>query len=74
MFYNSLKNFTRKMHFECASINFYYGYRLFKMPNINMQEYMGQLGKHEKLIKRIEFFFLTNVVLRAIANTKQLIL
>jgi len=41
-------------HFESALINFYYGYKLSMLPNINIYGYMGQLGKHEKLIKRIE--------------------
>jgi len=41
-------------HFESAIINFYYGYHLSKLPNINIHGYLGQLGKHEKLIKRIE--------------------
>ena len=41
-------------HFESALINFYYGYKLSKLPNINIHGYMGQLSKHEKLIKRIE--------------------
>ena len=40
--------------FEHALINFYYGYQLSKLPNINIYGYMGQLDKHEKLIKRIE--------------------
>ena len=43
-----------RMHFESALVNFYYGYRLSQMPNINMHGYMGQLDKHEKLIKKIE--------------------
>ena len=41
-------------HFESALINFYYGYQLSKLSNFNIHGYMGQLGKHEKLIKRIE--------------------
>jgi len=41
-------------HFESALINFYYGYQLSKLPNINIHGYMGQLGKHEKMMKRIE--------------------
>ena len=41
-------------HFESALINFYYGYQLSKLPNINIYGYLGQLDKHEKLIKRIE--------------------
>ena len=40
--------------FEHALINFYYGYQLSKLPNINIYGYMGQLDKHEKLIKKIE--------------------
>jgi hypothetical protein len=43
-----------KSHFESALINFYYGYQLSKLPNINIYGYLGQLDKHEKLIKRIE--------------------
>ena len=41
-------------HFESALINFYYAYQLSKLPNINIHGYLGKLGKHEKLIKRIE--------------------
>ena len=43
-----------KNHFESALINFYYGYKLSMHPNINNYGYLGQLGKHKKLIKRIE--------------------
>ncbi len=43
-----------KNHFESALINFYYGYQFSKLPNINIHGYLGQLDKHEKLIKRIE--------------------
>ena len=43
-----------KYHFESALINFYYGYQLSKLSNFNIHSYMGQLGKHEKLIKKIE--------------------
>jgi len=43
-----------KNHFESALINFYYGYQLSKLPNININSYLGQLNKHEKLIRRIE--------------------
>ncbi len=41
-------------HFESALINFYYGYQLSKLPHIKIYGYMGQLGKHHKLIQRIE--------------------
>ncbi len=41
-------------HFECALINFYYGYKLSKLPNIKIHGYMGKLDKHHKLISRIE--------------------
>ena len=41
-------------HFESALINFYYGYQLSKLPNFKIHGYMGQLGKHHKLIQRIE--------------------
>ena len=40
--------------FECALINFYYGYHLSKLPNINIHGYMGHLQDHSKLIERIE--------------------
>ena len=43
-----------KNHFESALINFYYGYQFSKLPNINIHGNLGQLDKHEKLIKRIE--------------------
>ena len=41
-------------HFESALINYYYGYQFSKLPNFNFYGYLGQLDKHEKLIKRIE--------------------
>ena len=41
-------------HFESALINFYYGYQLSKLPNFKIHGYMGKLGKHHRLIKRIE--------------------
>ena len=43
-----------KNHFESALLNFYYGYQFSKLPNFNIHGYLGQLGKHEKLIQRIE--------------------
>ena len=43
-----------KNHFESALINFYYGYHFSRLPNVNIHGYMGQLDKHEKLIKKIE--------------------
>ena len=46
--------YRSRNHFESALINFYYGYKLSMLPNINIHGYLGQLGKHEKLIKRIE--------------------
>jgi hypothetical protein len=42
------------MHFETALINFYYGYQLSKLPKFKIHGHMGQLGKHHKLIQRIE--------------------
>ncbi|MAF20716.1 MAG: hypothetical protein CMI55_03475, partial [Parcubacteria group bacterium] len=58
LFFNMYKYkhdvFRSQNHFESAIINFYYGYQLSKLPNINIYGYMGQLNKHEKLIKRIE--------------------
>ena len=57
LFFNTYKyktDFRWKAQFEHALINFYYGYQLSKLPNINIYGYMGQLDKHEKLIKRIE--------------------
>lgn len=43
-----------RLHFECALINLYYGYHFSKLSNISIHGYMGQLNKHEKLIKKIE--------------------
>ena len=54
MYQYKLDVFRSKIHFESALINFYYGYQLSKLPNINIHGRLGQLGKHEKLIKRIE--------------------
>ena len=46
-----------RSHFEEALINFYYGYQFSKLPNVKIHGYMGQLDKHEKLIKKIEKVF-----------------
>tara|TARA_Y100000031_G_C8230441_1_gene390667 strand:+ start:572 stop:1612 length:1041 start_codon:yes stop_codon:yes gene_type:complete len=58
LFFNMYKYKTDKArsrsHFEEGLISFYYGYQLSKLPNIKIHGYMGKLGKHEKLIKRIE--------------------
>jgi len=67
MLYNNLNEFIKKFPiiwkflrrskdslFESALINFYYGYHLSKLPNIKIHGYMGKLGKHYKLIQRIE--------------------
>ena len=43
-----------KNHFESALINFYYAYQFSKLPNVKIYSYLGELGKHKKLIKRIE--------------------
>ena len=43
-----------KNHFESALVNFYYAYQLSKLPNINIDSYLGHLGKHKKLINKIE--------------------
>lgn len=39
---------------ESAVINFYYGYHLSKLPNINIYGRLGQLNRHEKLIGKLE--------------------
>ena len=57
LFFNMYKykhDFRSQNHFESAAINFYHGYQLSKLPNINIHGYMGQLNNHEKLIRRIE--------------------
>ena len=54
MYKYKLDLFRSRNHFESALINFYYAYQISKLPNINIHGYLGQLGKHEKLIKRIE--------------------
>jgi len=43
-----------RTHFESAMINFYYGYQLSLLPNIQIHGYLGKLQKHEKLIGKIE--------------------
>jgi len=53
--YRSLHDDSRSNnHFESALLNFYYGYQFSKLPNFKIHGYLGQLEKHEKLIKRIE--------------------
>jgi len=51
-----LKNikYSWNAYFESSFINFYYGFKLSQLPNMNINGYMGQLGKHEKLINKIE--------------------
>jgi len=53
---NILKNikWSWNAYFESSFINFYYGFKLSQLPNMNIHGYMGQLGKHEKLINKIE--------------------
>jgi hypothetical protein len=40
--------------FETAIVNYYYGYHLSRLPNINIHGYLGQLGRHEKLVGKLE--------------------
>ena len=54
MYKYKLDLYRSRNHFESALINFYYGYHFSKFPNVNIHGYMGQLDKHEKLIKKIE--------------------
>jgi hypothetical protein len=46
--------YRSRLHFECAIINYYYGYQLSRLPNINNYGYMGKLDRHERLIRKIE--------------------
>ena len=46
-----------KNHFESIMINLYYGYHLSKLPNVNVQSYLGELEKHSKTIDKIENVF-----------------
>jgi len=39
---------------ESTIVSYYYGYHLSKLPNINIHGYLGQLGRHEKLIGKLE--------------------
>jgi hypothetical protein len=39
---------------ESSLFSFYYGYHLSRLPNINIHGYLGQLGQHEKLIRKLE--------------------
>ena len=57
MYKYKLDKIRSRTHFEEALINFYYGFKLSKLPNVKIHGYMGKLGKHEKLIKRIEKVF-----------------
>ena len=43
-----------KYTLETAVVNYYYGYHLSKLPNIKIYGYLGQLGRHEKLIGKLE--------------------
>jgi len=57
MKYHDFSVFGSKNFFEMALVNFYFGYQLSKLPNINICSHMGELDKHEKLMKRIERVF-----------------
>ena len=46
--------YRSRTHFECAIINYYYGYHLSRLPNINNYGYLGKLDRHERLIRKIE--------------------
>ena len=52
--YGYKRDCVARDHFETALINFYYGYQFSKLPNFKIHGYMGKLGKHHRLIKRIE--------------------
>ena len=52
--YNYKLDTRSKNHFESALINFYYAYKLSKLPNIHIHGHLGKLSKHGKLIGRIE--------------------
>jgi hypothetical protein len=53
--YNLRLDITRsRNHVESALYNFYYAYHFSRMPNIKIHSYLGQLDKHEKLMKKIE--------------------
>jgi len=53
---NQLKEDVKRTSyiFETAIVNYYYGYHLSRLPNINIHGYLGQLGRHEKLIGKLE--------------------
>ena len=53
---HNLKNnisITRYM-LESTIVGYYYGYHLSKLANVNIHGYLGQLGRHEKLIGKLE--------------------
>tara|TARA_Y100000294_G_C8533805_1_gene328120 strand:- start:14 stop:1036 length:1023 start_codon:yes stop_codon:yes gene_type:complete len=43
-----------RAQFESALINFYYGFSFSRLSHISIFGHVGQLGNHEKLIKKIE--------------------
>ena len=45
---------------EATLTNLYYGYHFSKLPNINIHGYLGQLGRHEKLIGKLERVLFNN--------------
>ncbi len=45
---------------EATLTNLYYGYHLSKLSNINIHGYLGQLGRHEKLIGKLERVLFNN--------------
>lgn len=55
-----LDMFRSRLHFECTLTNLYYGYHLSQLPNIKNYGYMGQLSRHEKMIKKIERVLFNN--------------
>ena len=54
---HDLSGWGTKNYFEMALVNFYFGYQLSRLPNINICSRMGELDKHEKLMRRIERVF-----------------
>ena len=49
-----------KFLFEIGLMNLYYAYKFSKMQKFNIQGHLGELRKHEKLIKKIEKIFFNN--------------
>jgi len=49
-----LDSYKGRNFVEAGIVNFYYGYQFGNIPGINLRSYLGQLCRHQKLIRKLE--------------------